>query len=76
MTEAVEEDEIAGLQVAQIDRATVRVLRCGVVRELHAEPAVDVGHEPGAVEPTRRAAAVPIADTDLLGRKPDGPLPE
>ena len=60
VAEPVEEDEVAGLQVAAVDRPAVGVLGGGVVRQPDPELLVDVGDEAGAVEPTRRAAAVAI----------------
>ncbi len=74
--EAVEEDEVAGLQAARIDGPAVAVLRRGIVWQRDAELAVDVGDEPGAVEPARRAAAVAIRDAELVGRNLHGALPE
>ena len=59
---AVEEDEVAGLEVALGDVRQPRVLRGGVVRERHAELAVDVDRRgpssrsrTGSRRPRRRA---------------------
>ena len=57
--EPVEEDEIARPKRLRL-RAPVGVLGRGVVRQVDAELAVDVGDEPGAVESARGHSAVAI----------------
>src|SRR5436305_14561896 len=50
MSEPVEEDEVAGLELRHRDRAAVAVLRVRAVREGDADLPVHVHHEARAVE--------------------------
>ena len=57
VAETVEEDEVTGLKVVARHRDADVPLRAGVVRKADADLAVDVGDEPGAVEPAGARSA-------------------
>src|SRR5205085_5253454 len=69
--EAVEEDEVAGLEIAVGDRHAHGPLCAGVVGKRYADLRVDVHHEPGAVEAARARAAPDVRDAEELHRDPD-----
>ena len=71
VTEPVEEDEVAGLELVPRDRDAVVVLVGGVVWQRDAELRVDVHHEAGAVESARRGAAPDVRHAEVLHRDPD-----
>src|SRR5918999_6098240 len=71
VAEAVEEDEIAGLELAAVDRRAVPVLRSGVVRQRDADLRVDVHDEPGAVEAARTRTAPDVRGAEVTHRDPD-----
>src|SRR6187551_3539494 len=68
VAEPVEEDEVAGLKVAQRDRAAVAVLGVRAVRERDPDLREDVHHEAGAVEPGRRSAAPYVRRAEVVHR--------
>jgi hypothetical protein len=68
VAEAVEEDEIAWLEVVSGDCSAVPILLRGVVGERHPELRVDVPHEAGAIEAGRRLAAPSIRCPPILHR--------
>src|SRR3954447_20655429 len=66
--EAVEEDEVAGLELAARDRSSVAVLRGGVVRQRDPELRVDVHDEARAVEAGRRRTSPDVGDAEVAER--------
>src|SRR3954451_5395238 len=67
---AVEEDEVAGLEVRAVDRRAHAVLRGGVVRERDPDLRVGPHRQAGAVEAlTRRRAGPPVRHAELRERR-------
>ncbi len=71
MTEPVEEDEVAGLELVARHRDAVVELVGSVVRQRDADLRVDEHHEPGAVEAARRGPAPDVRRPEVLHRDPD-----
>src|SRR5438874_10935458 len=69
--EPVEEDEVAGLQVAGRDGDADAPLRARVVRKADAHLPVHVRDEAGAVEARRARAAPDVGRAEILHRDPD-----
>jgi hypothetical protein len=69
---AVEEDEVAGLEVARRDVRQVGVLHRRVVRERDAELGVDVHDEARAVEAVGARAAPHVRHAEVLLGDRDG----
>src|SRR5262245_9054372 len=66
VAEAIEEDEVAGLEAVARDRCAQLVLGRGVVRQRHADPRVYVAHEARAIEVRRPLAAPAIRRAAVL----------
>src|SRR5262249_21345969 len=74
MAEAVEEQEVAGLQPRAQHAAAPRELPARVVRQRDAEVAVDEARESRAVEPgARRRASPRVPDAEEATREVDDP---
>ena len=66
----VEEDDVAGLQLADRHLREHVVLRHRVVRQGPADLRVGIGNQAGAVESGRRLAAPDVRDADDTARRP------
>src|SRR5205085_11771251 len=69
--EAVEEDEVAGLELALRDGDAHAVLGVARVRERDADLRVDVHREAGAVEAARARAAPDVRRAEVAHGDPD-----
>src|SRR5258707_1235849 len=73
VADAVEEDEVAGLQRAARHAPAEVELRVGAVGQLDAEVFVDEAHEARAIEAgARRAAAVAVGNAEQVPGVTDG----
>src|SRR5205085_8572733 len=68
MAEPVEEDEVAGLEIAPRDRGTHPVLRVRAVRQRDADLREGVHHEAGTVEARRGRPAPPVRNAEVALR--------
>ena len=73
VAEAVEEDEVAGLELVARDRRAHAPLRAGVVRQRDADLRVHVHREAGAVEAARRRPAPAVRRAEVAHRDADDP---
>src|SRR5437773_5937337 len=66
MPEAIEEDEVAGLELVTRDRAAHAVLRVRAVRKRDADLREHVHHQPRAIEPRRRGATPYVWGAEIV----------
>ena len=71
VAEAVEEDEVAGLEIAARHRHAHVPLGARVVRKRDADLRVDVRHEAGAVEARRALTAPHVLRAEVAHGDPD-----
>jgi hypothetical protein len=75
VTEAVEEEDVAGLEVRRRDAPALAVQRVRAVRELDADAPVRPAHETRAVEAVRGGLTAPaVRSADRVDREVDGLL--
>src|SRR2546430_17366673 len=68
MPEAIEDDELAGLELVTRDWAAHAVLRVRAVRKRDADLREHVHHQPRAVEPCRRGATPYVWGAEIVHR--------